>query len=109
MAGRWTEAQEDQIAKLKLQDRKTSEIAAVVGRSVASVRQRMIKLQEEGELSPQRPRWTVEDEQNLWSLFWGGSDDARISKQLGRSAAAIIRKRRKMGLTRGPSGLPLMK
>lgn len=97
----WNKQQREEVADLFQDGLGHKAIAARIGTSASSVRKVLTRLRQEGEVGYEHRPWDEHEIQKLGELISAGVGDAHIAIRLGRSAEAVINKRRAIGLRMG--------
>lgn len=101
--GPWSDEEDSKLRELA--NRKASDIAALLGRTVAAVRNRLVHLglaatrdASKGRRLGGKPSWTDEEDKTLKSLY-GTMPNLEVAQRIGRTRQAVWKRANQLGLT----------
>ncbi len=101
--GPWTEDEDTKLRELA--HRQASDIAALLGRTIAAVRNRLIhhglaatRVASKGRRLGGKPSWTAEEDEVLRSLY-GTMPNLEVAQRIGRTKSAVWKRANQLGLT----------
>ena len=92
---RWTEEEDFDLRFYHAEGETYEQIAERLGRSAASVSQRLSGFKKDKKPSV---AWTSDEERTLTEMCEQGKDDQAIAEQLGRTIYSVASRKRKLGL-----------